>query len=73
MCRSWKSWDKDVFIPFTNMDKWINFSVEGCWFELQFQEVYSVPEAHRNILGSTDSRIVFSLGFLLPFVKAEGG
>jgi len=54
-------WEKDI--PFTKM--WIEIEVKQKWFEFQIREIYTPsPEAQR-VLGQTDSRTVFELGFSL--------
>lgn len=58
------SWD----IPFTDGKKWIEFEIhEGVYLEFQIKEIYNVLPQHQSVLGKTDARTIFDIGFRIPF------
>ncbi|MBD2201716.1 hypothetical protein H6G33_10185 [Calothrix sp. FACHB-1219] len=58
-------WNKEIDLLF---DKWIEISIEkGEWFYFSIKEIYDVDPKYQGVLGKTDSRPVFELGFRLPF------
>lgn len=57
---------KEINIPFTNGNFWIEIEIDKKWSEISFRRLYTPSVEARRVLGSSDSQALFCLGFLRP-------
>lgn len=64
---------KDFDIPFTNGNKWIQiYLYNNKHLTIELIEIYNVKDKEaQKVLGYTDSREFFSIGFRIPFRKEK--